>query len=42
MPTKDEIFDNISSYTADQIVGFIKQGIVSSLELEDSENRAIF
>lgn len=38
MIDKEEIFDNISSYTADQIVGFIKQGIVTVLELEDSEN----
>ena len=38
MPSKEELFDNISRYTADQIVGFIKQGVVSVLELEDPEN----
>ncbi len=38
MPTKEEIFDNISLYTAEQIVGFIRQGIVTEIELEDSDN----
>ena len=38
MPSKEELFDNISRYTAEQIVGFIKQGVVSVLELEDPEN----
>lgn len=38
MPSKEEIFDNITAYTAEQIVGFIRQRIVSVSELEDSEN----
>lgn len=38
MPSKEEIFDNINEYTAEQIVGFIKQGIVSIPELEDPNN----
>ena len=38
MPSKIDIFDNIATYTPDQIVKFIREGIVSVLELEDSEN----
>lgn len=38
MPSKEEIFDNIAQYTAEQIVQLIKQGTVSILELEDPEN----
>lgn len=38
MPSKEEIFDNITLYTAEQIVGFIKRGIVSVPELEDPDN----
>lgn len=38
MTTKEEIFDCISHYSAEQIVGFIKAGIVTIAELEDSSN----
>ena len=38
MPTKEEIFENINLYTAEQIVSFIKQGVVTVWELEDSDN----
>lgn len=38
MPSKEEIFDNISNYSAFQIVQFIQSGVVSVLELEDPEN----
>jgi len=38
MPTKEEIFDNITTYTVEEIVGYIKSGIVTVPELEDPEN----
>lgn len=38
MIDKETIFDNIGRYSAEQIVELIKQGIVTELELEDSDN----
>lgn len=38
MPTKETIFDNIEQYDAEDLVAYIKQGIVTPEELEDSEN----
>ena len=38
MPTKEEIFDNISDYPAEQIAGFITSGIVTFDELCEFKN----
>lgn len=36
MPTKDSILENISLYKADELVKFIKAGIVTEYELQDT------
>lgn len=38
MPTKDYIFENVATFTAEQLVEFIRNGIVTLQELEDSNN----
>ena len=35
---KEEIFDNIADYSAEQVVEYIKQGIVTQEELENPDN----